>query len=105
MIADIFVGDYSSIIGEFCAFDKPIITFKVPESDRTIPDVIKMIKDISIQINSFDQLNKAIEHSLKFPNEKSDQRKMANKILFDNLDGKAGYRAAIIINDFLKESV
>ena len=102
MISDLLIGDYSSIIGEFCAFNKPIITFEVPESDRTIPDIIKMIMDISIQINSFDQLPKAIEESIANPNEKVEERRKANKILFDDLDGKAGYRAANFINEFLK---
>lgn len=94
MIADAFVGDYSSIIGECCAFDKPIITFRVPESDRTIPEILDLIKNISIQIDDFNELQGVLEKCLCDPDIKSAERKAANKILFYALDGKAGKRAA-----------
>lgn len=94
MIADFFVGDYSSIIGEFCAFNKPIITFKVPKSDRTIDEIDELIKSISIQIDSFSQLIPAINYYEENPKYKSENRITANKILFLRLDGKAGERMA-----------
>ncbi len=97
MIADIFVGDYNSLIGEFCAFNKPIITFKVADSKRAITDVKELIKKISIQIKDFDEIYSAIERSIDNPDEKSVERQNANNILFYKLDGKAGERAADII--------
>jgi len=102
MISDIFVGDYNSLIGEFCSLDKPIITFKVQPSERSIPEVHSLIKNISIQIDDFNEIHAAIEKSLKNPNKKSEERKKANKILFDNLDGQAGKRAADEINKYLQ---
>lgn len=104
MIADVLVGDYSSIIGEFCAFDKPIIAFEVNESDRTIPDIVKLIKSISYQIKEFDQLNKALEYCLTQPNEKQKERQAANQILFYKLDGLAGKRAADSILAIINEN-
>ncbi len=94
MIADVFVGDYNSLIGEACALDKPIITFKVPESKRTIDAIVKMIKNISIQINNFNEIETAIEQSLTNPTERAHERKKANEIMYLALDGKAGKRAA-----------
>lgn len=94
MIADLFVGDYSSIIGEFCALDKPLITFKVASYDRSIPEVQELIKKISIQINNFNEIYDAIKISLKNPLDKTKERKEANEILFYKLDGEAGKRAA-----------
>lgn len=105
MIADVFIGDYNSLIGEFCAFDKPIITFKVPESNRSIPEVHNLIKSISIQIENFDELNYAIKRCLNNPGEKAEERKKANKILFDNLDGLAGKRAADEITNYINSSI
>jgi CDP-glycerol glycerophosphotransferase (TagB/SpsB family) len=94
MIADLLVGDYSSIIGEFCAFDKPIVTFKVPNSDRTISEIQLLLKSISKQVENFEELEKEIIASLKNPEEKKREREEANKVLFYKLDGQAGKRAA-----------
>lgn len=104
MIADVLVGDYSSIIGEFCAFDKPIITFEVPESERTIPEILQLIKSISIQINDFDEIHEALERCIRNPNEKQKERQEANNTLFYKLDGLAGKRAAEFILSAIKKN-
>lgn len=94
MIADVFIGDYNSLIGEACALNKPIITFRVPESRRSIKEITEMIESISIRINEFDEIHSAIEQSLKNPDELKSAREAANKIMFLALDGNAGQRAA-----------
>ena len=95
MLSDVFVGDYNSLIGEFCALDKPIITFKVGQgSSRALPEVRQMIDDISVQVDNFDQIPRAIERCLRYPDEKRAARQQANRTLFLKLDGKAGQRAA-----------
>jgi len=101
LISDLLVGDYSSIIGEFCAFDRPIITFRVPESEKTIREILQLIENISKQISSFDELKNVLVNCLEYPNEKSVQRNEANKLLFFKLDGKAGQRAAKEIKKLL----
>ena len=103
MISDVFVGDYNSLIGEFCALDKPIITFRVPESGRTVPEVMEMIKNISYQVDNFDEIPAAIEHCLKYPDEKRDAMRNANKKLFYALDGKSGERAAKFIKNIIND--
>lgn len=101
MISDILIGDYSSIIGEFCAFNKPIVTFKVPESDRTIPEIQSLISNISTQIDNFEELPNAILSYINNPDKKSKERMEGNKILFFALDGKASNRAAAEIKKLL----
>ena len=93
-LCDVFVGDYNSLIGEFCALNKPIITFRVPLSERAVPEVHQLIGTISIQIDTFDEIEKALERCIKNPDEKSDERQRANKIFYLKLDGQAGRRAA-----------
>ncbi|MBI9072010.1 MAG: CDP-glycerol glycerophosphotransferase family protein [Melioribacteraceae bacterium] len=104
MLADVFVGDYSSIIGDFCSLNKPIITFRVPKSDRTINEIDELIKSISVQVDNFDELKNAIDISLENPGNKSEERKKANRILFYKLDGKAGERAAEQIKKYFNKS-
>lgn len=102
MIADVFIGDYNSLIGEACALDKPIITFRVPESKRSITEITEMIESISIRINEFDELGIAIDQSLNHPDELKSEREKANKIMFLGLDGNAGKRAAAEIMKLLE---
>jgi len=103
LISDVFIGDTSSIIAEFCALDRPIITFKVAEANtRLDPTIIDMLEKISIRIDSFDQIEKAIESSLENPIERTEQRKKYNNIMFDELDGAHGKKSADKIINFLK---
>jgi len=103
MQADVCIGDASSILGECCALDKPIITFKVPEGKRTVRHVHEMIRDFSLQITDVNELQEAIKRSLADPNAKQAQRAAANQIMFDQLDGQAGKRAADEIINFFPE--
>ncbi len=101
LISDVFVGDASSIIGEFCALDKPIITFRVPDSDKSVPAVKELIAGISIQIDEFDEIERAIEQCLANPGDLSPARKKANELIHYRLDGQAGKRAAEIIKEIV----
>mgnify|MGYP000987883692 CR=1 FL=1 len=103
MISDVFIGDYNSLIGEACALNKPIITFRVLESKRSIKEITQMIESISIRINEFDEIHAAIEQSLTNPDELKSERNKANKIMFLALDGNAGKRAADEIGNLLKQ--
>ncbi len=97
LISDVFVGDYNSMIGEFCALDKPLIIFKTPDSDRSIPAVKQLLASIGIQVTDFDEIEAAIERCLANPDELSEARKKANQLMHYKLDGRAGQRAAEII--------
>ncbi len=99
MQADVCIGDASSILGECCAMDKPIVTFKLPEGKRTVAHVHEMIRNFSLQITDISELEDAIEQCLADPGAKQAQRAEANRIMFDELDGQAGKRAA---NEIIK---
>ena len=103
LIADVFVGDYNSMIGEFCALDKPIITFRTPESDRSITAVRQLLARISIQIDTFDEIEAAIERCLANPDELAEERRKGNELMHYKLDGQAGKRAAEIIMKLVGE--
>ncbi len=99
ILSDCLVGDTSSIIAEFCALDKPMVTFRVPRGPRSLPEIEEMLEEISIRIDHGSQLSKAIERCLKNPDEKRAFRQKAISTLFGTLDGKAGLRAAEIIRE------
>ena len=94
LLADVCIGDTNSLIAEFCIVDKPIITFSIEPTERTMDDVIRLIRSVSLQIDSFEQLPDAIAEALRTGKETSRARKEAIKTLIDPLDGKAGLRAA-----------
>ncbi len=105
LVSDVLVGDTSSIIAEFCALGKPIITFDVPHAHRTVPDVTAMLARISTRVTDEAQLPAAIEESLAHPESLSAERKWATEVIFDRLDGRAGKRAADAIRELLPSSV
>lgn len=101
--ADVVVVDTSSIIADCCAFDKPLISWRLPDSIRTVPEIIQILERISIRIDSPAELDAAIERALANPKEHAGDRSWANSIFFDALDGNAGKRSADHILNQLPE--
>ncbi len=102
MLADVLVSDTSSIIAEFCSLDKPIVTFKVNTGKRLKKEIVDLISSVSISIESFGQLEPALEEALT--NDRlQPQRAIANQRFFSSLDGKASERAAKMISDVIAE--
>jgi CDP-glycerol glycerophosphotransferase (TagB/SpsB family) len=102
LAADFLVSDTSSVIAEFCALNKPIITFKVTAGHRLTPEIKAMIRDVSLQIVSLDELAEAIKGYEGNNDLKKPERMYWNRLFYDNPDAIQGRRAASIINDKLK---
>ncbi len=94
MLADVCVNDTSSLIAEFCLLDKPIVTFRLPPTPRTLPDVIELLERVSVRIDRFEELEGAVDRLLEEPAAQSRERRMAVRLFFDEPDGSAGKRAA-----------
>ena len=76
----------------------------MPDGKRTVPEIKKMIADISTrQVDNFDQLCAALRHAVANPHERAAERKEANRVMHHRLDGKAGVRAAECILETLGE--
>jgi CDP-glycerol glycerophosphotransferase (TagB/SpsB family) len=97
MLSDLLIGDSSSIIAEYCALDRPIITFIMANARRKLDEIASILKEISLQVKDFDQLQPAIKHALAFPDELGNARHRAVKIFFDDSPGRAGRQAAELI--------
>ena len=102
-VADVMIGDISSIIAEFNAIDKPIITFKVKETKRFTSEIIEMLDGISYRIDSFQELMDVLPVALENPKFHSKKRAYYNNIMFDELDGKASIRARDEILSLVEE--
>jgi hypothetical protein len=101
LCADVCIGDTNSLIAEFCIADKPIVTFSIDPTQRTMDDVISLISSVSIRIDTFREIEAAIQKAIETSPESSVKRKAVIKTLIDPLDGKAGKRAAEAILDLL----
>lgn len=105
MLADIMVGDISSIIAEFTALNKPVITFKVPVGGRISAEIVEMLDEISYRVDSIEEVERVIGEILTT---KSDihqaRRAFYNFRMFGELDGKANLRAKEVIDKYFRQA-
>ncbi|MCF7913306.1 MAG: CDP-glycerol glycerophosphotransferase family protein [Candidatus Cloacimonetes bacterium] len=94
-LADICIGDTSSILGECLALDKPLITFKVKSGGRMVDYVVEMLERVSIMIESFAEIDDAIIACGEQGKKK--ERQAAKAMMFSNLDGTAGEKVAQLV--------
>lgn len=102
-LADIVIGDTSSLLAEACALDKPIITWQTGRAKRSLDKIDKILRSISLRIASWNELEPAIQRLLNQPELLRSARAEANRLMFDELDGKAGERAAAEIIKLIPE--
>ncbi len=103
LLADVMIADISSIIAEFNSLDKPIITFRIPAFKRLTDEIIGMLDEMTYRIDTFDELKPMLKRALDNPNELSEARTRYNKLMFDELDGKASERALHVIESYRKD--
>lgn len=100
-LADVIIGDNSSILAEACALDKPMITFKLPTAKRSLTEIDELLNTITHRVDSFDELLPQVRHTFEHPDAQRENRAKANHIFFDELDGKAALRAANEIKNLI----
>ncbi|MDD2331635.1 MAG: CDP-glycerol glycerophosphotransferase family protein, partial [Candidatus Cloacimonetes bacterium] len=94
MISDLCIGDTSSLLAECVALDKPVITFRTPRAKRSLDEIDELLDLFSTRITNFDELLATIPELLANPAKNQSGRAQARALMFDSLDGKAGWRAA-----------
>lgn len=104
MISDVLVGDISSIIAEFSALNKAMITFRINEGKRTTPEIIDMLDKMTWRIDTFDELKEIIDKVLIDQGMKhKSKREFYNEKMFGKLDGEAHLRVKKVIDRYFKE--
>jgi hypothetical protein len=102
-ISDYLIGDTSSVIGEYLALQKPIITFKINTQGRLTQNIVDMIKDISYQIDTFEEIAPTIKNINNSGDIKKEIYPKYIEKLYDLPLGNGGKQRADIIKEFLKE--
>jgi len=103
LLADVVISDTSSLIGEACCMDKPLVTFRVPDTDRSLPEISRLLAEISIRIEGFEELPAALEISLREDPHRVSRRQTVGR-LCDVTDGTASRRTVEAIRQYLAQT-
>jgi CDP-glycerol glycerophosphotransferase (TagB/SpsB family) len=102
LMSDIMIADTSSIIAEFNALNKPIITFKVDAKGRLTDEIVEILNKLTVRIDTFDDLVSILE-AKDIYNVDADLSNKYNQIFFDFPLGNHGLKAAQVITNFLEK--
>lgn len=100
-ITDVLISDLSGIISDFLILDRPIIYIDPDEEFKAWEesDMPKSFRAGQV-VQTFDELVKAIDDSINYPEMFSRERKNLISKLFYSPDGKATNRAVEVILEF-----
>jgi hypothetical protein len=103
LLSDLMISDTSSIIGEFCVLQKPMVTFRTVKTRRSLPEIDDLLAKISVQIDRFDELPAAITRAFDQSVALAEAQRAAVRLMYDDFtDGQAGKRAAELIQQSLE---
>jgi CDP-glycerol glycerophosphotransferase (TagB/SpsB family) len=100
---DLLVADMSSLIAEYVALDRPIITFTMgsKKGRRHVSEIEQDLKAISERVETFDQLIEVLPDVINHPEKRSSERKRLASKWLDNPDGRAAERVAANLRSLL----
>ncbi|MGH8636966.1 MAG: CDP-glycerol glycerophosphotransferase family protein [Burkholderiales bacterium] len=104
LASDVMVTDHSSIGFEFCALDRPLIVFDVPElitSARINRQKVELLRSAATVVASAPALEAAVRNALAAPDTRSPERRRAAEEVFYH-PGSATARALRLVYDLLQ---
>ncbi len=102
MSSDICIGDTSSVLAEFSALGKPVITFRVEQANRLTNEIIELLDSFTYRVDTFEELRAKLR-DLRNEDPLKRARTQANAVMFNHLDGTAGLRIASAIVKLIPE--
>lgn len=101
LVSDIAISDTSSMVGEFIALDKRIITFRTRNARRKPEDLDRMLNKAGYRVDTFNELKELLPEYISEKDPYLQNRRELRDLMFSNL-GNAGKKAADIINKYCK---
>jgi hypothetical protein len=103
LASDVMVTDHSSIGFEFCAADRPLIVFDVPEliaASRINPQKVALLRSAATVVSDAARLGEAVREALAAPQRQAaERRRAANEVFFH--PGTATDRALRLVYDLI----
>ena len=90
------------LVAEFCALNKPIITFRLSAAKRYPAELEQILDAVSIRINYFEELNKVLTDITLRGDSKKEERARYTDTMFAELNGRHAEIMAAEIRMFLK---
>jgi hypothetical protein len=104
LASDLMVTDHSSIGFEFCALDRPLIVFDVPEliaAARINTEKVALLRSAATVVDSAEELAAAVAEALAAPGARSPERRRASAEVFYR-PGGATARALRLVYELLQ---
>jgi CDP-glycerol glycerophosphotransferase (TagB/SpsB family) len=98
LASDVMVTDHSTIGFEFCALDRPLIVFDMPEllaAARVDAGRARLLKNAADVVEDIPALRRALEHALNRPQARHAQRAAAVNEVFYEPGGATGRALAL----------
>lgn len=102
-IADIYLGDVSSSIYEWLYFNKPMIFYNSHNVDWKKNPYYRFW-NLGYVVNNIEELMEYLDMPINDPDPFKKVRLETKNYVFGEIDGKASYRAALKLYNFLKEN-
>ena len=103
LASSLMVTDHSSIGFEFCALDRPLVVFDVPElleTARINPDKVALLRSAALVVATLPELAAAVPQALADPSSRHSERQRAAAEVF-HLPGGATDRALRLVYEML----
>jgi len=95
-IADILVVDHSSIIASYCLLDRPIVWYKHPTLEFSMPEMASIYDNASFAFSTIEGIVSACREATDRPEFHSIGRKNMRNYFYDNVGESAKYAAGLI---------
>lgn len=104
LASDVMVTDHSTVGFEFCALDRPVVVFDVPEllvAARVDPERVRLLRTAADVVNRVSDVRDVVERALQSPAARRPERRAACREVFHD-PGRATERALAVCYELME---